>query len=158
MPTPTYVPLGTVTLVATDTSITFSSIPATYRDLILVASGKGTGDLSLRTRFNADSGSNYSYVYMQGGNDGVQSGSGTLSYVDSFFVSANTCTTIHQIMDYSATDKHKSVLTTRVLAASYVDRFAQRWANTSAITSMEVFASSNAYAIGSTFSLYGLVA
>jgi hypothetical protein len=93
---------------------------------------------------------------MQGGNDGVQSGSGTLSYVDSFFVSANTCTTIHQIMDYSATDKHKTVLTTRILAASYVDRFAQRWANTSAITSMEVFASSNAFAIGSTFSLYGI--
>jgi hypothetical protein len=36
MPTSTYVALATTTLGATAASVTFSSIPATYRDLLLV--------------------------------------------------------------------------------------------------------------------------
>ena len=43
MPTPTYTPLATVTLGTSAASVTFSSIPATYRDLILIFDGTGSG-------------------------------------------------------------------------------------------------------------------
>jgi hypothetical protein len=57
MPTPTYTPLATVTLGTTAASVTFSSIPATYRDLIFVLSGLG-GSANITLRYNGDSGSN----------------------------------------------------------------------------------------------------
>lgn len=158
MPTNTYVPLATLTLTATDTSITFSSLPTSgYRDLIFVLVGKSTpNDTAPRIRFNGDSGSNYTYVYMQGSSGGAASSSGTNTYIDSYILSSNTCTTIHHIMDYSATDKSKTVLSYRDLAGVDTMRQAQRWANTSAITSLEVFVPSNSLAIGTQISLYGI--
>jgi hypothetical protein len=65
MPTPTYTPLATVTLASTASSVTFSSIPATYRDLVVVHNNFGTvnNDANSNFRFNGDSGSNYSRVY-----------------------------------------------------------------------------------------------
>ena len=41
-PVSTYVALATTTLGATASSVTFSSIPATYRDLVLVTNAQTT--------------------------------------------------------------------------------------------------------------------
>ena len=60
MPTPTYTPLATVTLGTAASSVTFSSIPATYRDLILVVNATTSADGIPSLRFNGDSGNNYS--------------------------------------------------------------------------------------------------
>ena len=57
----TYTPIASHTASGSESSITFSSIPQGYTDLVLVFLGKvdsGSGDLGLR--FNADTGSNYS--------------------------------------------------------------------------------------------------
>jgi hypothetical protein len=40
----TYTPIASITLGATATSVTFSSIPSTYTDLILVMNGSSTSD------------------------------------------------------------------------------------------------------------------
>jgi len=78
MPTPTYTPLATVTLGSTAASVTFSSIPATYRDLILIITAQRTGSpVNVGMRFNGDSGSNYSSVFMTG--TGSSAISGTVS-------------------------------------------------------------------------------
>jgi len=64
------------------------------------------------------------------------------------------------ILDYSATDKHKSGLW-RVDAPSQDGTLAMasRYASTSAITSMKVFGSaSKTFPAGSTFALYGVSA
>ena len=37
--TPTYIPLATTTLGSASNSITFNSVPATYRDLIVIIDG-----------------------------------------------------------------------------------------------------------------------
>jgi len=64
------------------------------------------------------------------------------------------------IMDYSATDKHKTVLTRASTAASSVWAIAGRVATTSAITSVAFIGpddASDQFLSGSTFALYGIV-
>jgi hypothetical protein len=161
MPTPTYTPLATVTLGASASSVTFSSIPATYRDLIVVLNGgvsAANSDL-VRIRLNGDSGSNYSDVYMSGSSGGANSstGSGTSHITGRIFTGSNLG--IFQVMDYSATDKHKTGLTRcDSLSNDSTQTNAFRYASTSAITSFQVFFATYLFATGTTVSLYGIAA
>jgi hypothetical protein len=153
--TDTYTPLATVTLGGTASSVTFSSIPATYRDLVLVVAGTASTLVNVGIRFNGDTGSNYSVVTMVGNGSAASSS----SFTDSFGLAGQLSTVqgnfITQIMDYSATDKHKTHLGRSNLSASSVQGYASRWADTAAITS---FAVSNAgtFSTGTTFNLYGI--
>jgi hypothetical protein len=162
MPTPTYTPLATVTLGSAAASVTFSSIPATYRDLILVTDTLASSNsLVLRLRFNADSGSNYSRVFMYG--DGASAISGTstdsAANLSNVFTSDRSITKV-QIMDYSATDKHKTLLVRWDTARTGGFALAQatRWANTAAITSIEVLQDSGTISAASRIDLYGVIA
>jgi hypothetical protein len=161
MPTPTYTPLATVTLASATGSVTFSSIPATYRDLIVVLSGTRTGNNNIHFRFNDDSGSNYLNVAAAGSGSGTTSLSETTTYnfVTVYALETNTqLNTIFQVMDYSATDKHKTSLTRFSQAGSGVTMFAGRWANTAAINSIRVFTGNNDFGTGTVMSLYGVIA
>jgi hypothetical protein len=161
MPTPTYTPLATVTLGSSAASVTFSSIPAIYRDLILIVNGSSTtSQANLAIRYNSDSGSNYSYVEMYGNGSSAVSTSSTLSYAYSGNLFTNLVMGVVQVMDYSATDKHKTLLSRSSAPSNQVAAIASRWANTAAITSLQVLAldSTNNFASGSTFSLYGVIA
>ena len=164
MPTPTYTALATVTLGSAASSVTFASIPATYRDLILVVEGTTTALAAARLRVNNDSGSNYSYVAMyalaSGGPTSITGTSQTTLFPNSdentasqrFFYTA-------QIMDYSATDKHKTFLfRDQQKNATTVGASAQRWASTVAINELNVFLNTSTYAAGSTFNLFGISA
>ena len=159
MPTPTYKPLATVTLGTTTSSVTFSSIPATYRDLILIVEGPAnSGDFHL-ARFNGDSSSNYPAVIAQGTGSSTPSvaGTNTGAYLGDCGGS-NRFFSYTSIMDYSATDKHKSVAN-RTHYSDVVTMTAARWANTAAITSMFVAINNAAsFSSGTTFSLYGVIA
>ena len=166
MPTSTYVALATETLSGTATDVTFSSIPATYRDLILVFAGEGTNTVqNTYLRFNSDTGSNYSNVDMQGNGSSASSVSATTTGAW-FLITGETLgqeqsNAISQIMDYSATDKHTTLLTranSNNPTGATVDATASRWANTSAVTSVQVFVTSGSFAAGCTFSLYGIEA
>jgi len=156
MPTPTYTPLATVTLGSATASVVFSSIPATYRDIIIIFDGGTTISDGVGARFNADTGNNYSAIRMTGSSAGAISDSfsgisriiQTAGDVDMF---------VSQVMDYSATDKHKTVLT-RSSISTNVTGIAARWANTAAITSITVFSPGSTMTTGSTISLYGVIA
>lgn len=167
MATPTYTAISTITLTSTDSEIVFSSIPATYRDLIVVASGRssaaGAAD-NLGCYFNGTA-SNCSTVRMYG--TGSTTGSNvspnntrisqiTIPAASAAYFGVVTI----QIMDYSATDKHKSVLVRSNTAGDQVHAAAGRWASNDAITSvtLDLYATSANFAIGSTFSLYGISA
>jgi hypothetical protein len=65
---------------------------------------------------------------------------------------------IAQIMDYSATDKHKTFLVRSNTTANNVAAHAVRWANTAAITTVAVEAISTTWAVGTTLNLYGVIA
>jgi hypothetical protein len=160
MPTSTYTPLATVTLGSSASSVTFSSIPATYRDLIVVIDAKTTtGTFAFGGRFNGDTGSNYSRVRMGGNGSTAYSSADTFSYFR--LTSSDTPDNgmrIAQIMDYSATDKHKTVLVRDNVAGNNVAAIANRWANTAAVTSLAAICDGGTFATGSTFSLYGVIA
>ena len=160
MPTNTYTALGTLTLSGADSSITFANIPATYRDLVMVANMVYTGasgDTILR--INGDTGSNYSSVFMVGNGSSPSSGSESArSYMNPIYAASfGRGTMIWQLNDYSATDKHKTSLVRTDAAGARTVAMAGRWASNSAVTSITItdFAS-DTFAIGSTFSLYGI--
>jgi len=166
MATPTYELIETTTLTASASSVSFTSITQDYRDLVLVfeMTPPGSGNLSAQLKINNDTGSNYSYVTAVGRDTAsgtvVESDSGTLSFgivqFGAFARDTDGALTAVQIMDYSATDKHKSWLSRSngVAPEGAVEMIAGRWANTSAITSLELTASD--FQSGSTFSLYGI--
>jgi hypothetical protein len=160
MPTPTYTPLANLTLGATASTVTFSSIPATYRDLILVIQGTGTAALSATIRFNGDTGNNYNTIRALGtGSSTVADTQTNVSKMEQFaFMTATQTTLLFNVMDYSATDKHKTVLARSGPADNSVWMGAGRWANTAAITSMALITSTSTFASGCTFSLYGVIA
>ena len=162
MPTNTYTPLATITLASTDSEIVFASIPATYRDLIMVANfsySGGSGDTILRV--NGDSSSIYNAVWMNGTGSAAQSGNeSSRAYINPLYsAGAGRAVMTWQLLDYAATDKHKTSLIRTSTASGSVVATAGRWASTSAITSITIrdFAS-DTFAIGSTFSLYGVIA
>jgi hypothetical protein len=155
MPTPTYTPLATVTLGSAAASVTFSSIPATYRDLILVVEGLVTADSSIKIAFNGDTtDSNYPCVFMRG--TGSATDSGTVNRLISQFYSASRNNLICQIMDYPATDKHKTLLIRDQNPNVQTLARAMRWSNTSAVTSLVVSATSSTFVSSTTFNLYGI--
>ena len=160
MPTPTYTALATVTLGSSASSLSFSSIPASYRDLVIVENVTTSTNSYLRIRFNGDSGNNYSRVSMAGdGSTATSSSNDAISNISTIrtqATSSNPATLIWQIMDYSATDKHKTVLLRANNTASFVEALAGRWANTAAINSIELISGTGTFNTGSTFNLFGI--
>ena len=155
----TYVALANITLGSSASSVTFSSIPATFRDLVLVVNGKATaGGSACRFRVNGDTGTNYSYVRMYGFSGGTGSDTNTQPFIDiGAMNTSDGLLNITNIMDYSATDKHKTVLVrAQESALGAVLATAGRWANTAAITSVTVYAGSDQFAAGTTVALYGI--
>ena len=158
MATPTYTPLASTTLSSSASSVTFSSIPQTYGDLILtwdVDISATTGQIILR--FSGDTGANYSRVQMRG--DGSAAASFAADGATQLFAYSSPYDKFWgniQIMDYSATDKHKTGLIRNDNVGEFTVALASRWANTSAVTSIEVFTDGETYLAGSTFSLYGV--
>jgi hypothetical protein len=156
VPTNTYTALATVTLGGSDAEIIFGSIPTTYRDLVLVVDGTASSGQDILIKFNGDA-SNYSRVYAYG------PGSGTNSNADSSngwgVIRTSASNTIMHILDYSATNKHKQVLSRLNGASDYgVAMIAGRWASTTAINSITAYVGSGTFSTGTTFSLYGVIA
>lgn len=159
MPTPTYTPLANLTLTGTDTQIDFTSISGTYRDLILIVNAKEAVSASnILLRINSDTASNYSDVRMGGDGTNTISTTGATTYIRGTQYATVSTTDGHNsiwhFMDYSATDKHKTVLIRSSNAGLGVDAVAGRWASTSAITGFSLINVN--FAAGSTFALYGI--
>jgi hypothetical protein len=156
VPTATYIALANITLTGTDNSVAFTSIPATYRDLVLVWNGDST---SVGVRLNSDSGSNYSQVFTQNASSYAETG--TSIALSNFAWTGNPHMFICNIMDYSATDKHKTILSRGNIEASVSGRstimHAARWANTNAVNTVTVFNFSGSMSAGVTIALYGIV-
>jgi hypothetical protein len=160
MATPTYTLIDSVTLGSSATTVTFASIPQNYRDLILVADySLSAANRSARLTLNNDTTNKYFWVTMVG--DGSSAYSQTASnqyYLDFGYLTDKTLSII-QFLDYSATDKHKSTLArTNNPGDEGAQAYAGRWASTSAITEIDLFAGSADYSTGSTFYLYGIEA
>lgn len=161
MPTTTYTPIASQTLSSTTSSITFSSIPSTYRDLILIISAAASVNTGIRARFNGDTNTNYTSVYLQGNGSSAFSATRSFGFLDLSNFGPRTTfefSNIINLMDYSVTDKHKSILQRPNTPSASVEAYASRWASTSAISSIEIYVTSGTFSIGSVFSLFGVIA
>ena len=168
MPSATYTALQTTTLSSATTTVTFSNLPTTgFRDLVLVISARATqeNNRGFAVRYNGDSGANYNYVWGFAFPNSTTSGFENSVTSLPFVVTPGSNTTdyatiVINILDYAATDKHKTGLarTDFIGADARLFMTAGRWANTNAITSIAIGLSANTFASGSTFSLYGIAA
>jgi len=174
VPTSTYVGLANITLGSSATSVSFSSISQAYRDLVLVISGRTTyttnNDDSISLRFNSDTGSNYPGTYALGYSGGTYSPTSNTTRLQPFSISTSASSNtspgnaVINIIDYSASDKHKSVVGRgNDTVGNNVVMTAARWANTNAITSIQVYSdrylqggSATSFAAGMTLALYGI--
>ena len=169
----TYEPIATTTLGSAGT-VTFSSIPQTYTDLVIICNGyNATSDGSSPTiQFNADTGggtTNYSDTYVSGnGTSATCSRHGNYTYViignqvgwDT--TSTDRATSIVNIFNYSNTTTYKTCLIrTNLASGTYpgTEAGASLWRSTAAISTINLQTSNfNNFATGSTFTLYGIKA
>jgi hypothetical protein len=163
----TYTPIATQTLSSTATTVTFSSIPATYTDLVVVASVKtGANTYQPILRFNTDTGSNYSSTVVAGSGSAATSNRHTNQngiYANpgpGVGTAGNFWPWIIQIQNYANTNVNKTCLHRFNNSDSYVVAGVGLWRNTAAITTVSLTAESgsNDFQSGSTFSLYGILA
>ena len=167
----TYTPIATTTLGSSISSYTFSSIPQTYTDIVLIANyGSTITEDYLKIQFNSDTSTNYSATRVDG--NGSSARSTQTSNQDAFWVdwdssceNAITKVSTVQVMNYtnSTTFKTSLVRGNRATATSPtytgVEAMAVLWRKTpEAINSLELFMSSGNILAGSTFSLYGIAA
>lgn len=163
----TYTPLATTTLSSAAASVTFSSISGSYTDLVLVINAKATaGTIYPYIQFNSDTGTNYSYTWMSGRATNAaasgRSSSASFMYIGAYagIDTGNfNYNFIVQIQNYSNTTTNKTVLQrSNNASTSNVDAAVGLWRSTSAITSVKVTADSSTFTLGSTFTLYGILA
>ncbi len=153
MPSSTYIALATTTLSSTVSSVTFSSIPNTYRDLVLVVRGQTSSTAGASIQFNGDTGTNYSVGFMFATGTTKQSEQYTSQTSIGIGAFQPNGINIHHIMDYSATNKHKMVLVRRD-TDSYVVAGVGRWLSNTAINSVRFNATN--MTSGTVLSLYGI--
>lgn len=162
MGTPTYTPIASQTLAVAAASVTFSSIPQTFRDLVLIANVKGeVSNVQGRIRFNNNTTGIYNTVIMRQTSNQITSeffstnSSGILSRTSA--TSSLTLQISAHIMDYSATDKHKTALVTAGGGNNGIDQSIIRFDNALAITSLTVLPDTAQWAAGATFQIYGVI-
>ncbi|CAB4173893.1 hypothetical protein UFOVP974_15 [uncultured Caudovirales phage] len=109
----TYEPIATTTLTS-GTTYSFTSIPSTYTDLILVINGTAAagGPAELRMQFNSDTATNYSYTRILGSGSVVSSSRGTsTTYIIAGQVSTtDPAVTLCNIQNYANTTTNKTII------------------------------------------------
>jgi hypothetical protein len=159
----TYVALRTETLVSAASSVTFSlSGISGYTDLVLVtthtcASGSNN---TLSLQFNGDTTNLYSrtFIYGDGSTAGSARGSNETAIYTGFAGSNSDITQTNiNIQNYNNATTFKTVLSRSTVPAGQTRATVSLWRKTpEAITSILIFPASGTFAIGSTFSLYGI--
>jgi hypothetical protein len=164
----TYDSIATQTVGSSVASITFSSIPSTFTDLVLVCSGgQASGGDNLYLRFNSDSGTNYSFAELMGNGSSASasnSANQNAAYLQSS-IGGGTSLGQHyiaNIMNYSNTTTIKTV----VSRANQTDNtypgvgaLANLWRNTAAINTILVGRTGGGDLLaGSVITIYGIKA
>jgi hypothetical protein len=147
-------------------TITFSSIPSTYKHLQVRATTLFGAEAVLDLRLNGDTGSNYTQhgIFGRGAVVAVlgSANTSTVSIMGAYSAipSGFPCVAIIDIHDYASTTKNKTV---RNFSGTNNNTTENRdvcltsgvWRNTNAVTSVTLFSGTN-YTTGTTISLYGI--
>lgn len=157
MPTATYDLISEQVLGSNTASITFSSISGTYKDLVLEITNINGSITDGWLRFNSDTASNYSRIYLFGNGSTASSGRNT-SVAFAYGILGNTSWTTNyaNIMSYANTNMNKTILFRSGGANDSIAAAVDLWRSTAAITAIEVGIASGTYSTGSTFRLWGV--
>lgn len=161
---------NTYTLISSNTvgaggalSVTFSSIPATYTDLALKVSVRGsaaTVNQSYQITFNGSSTTGLTMKRLYGSGAAAASDNGTTSEGVGATATANTFSNDDYYIPNYASANYKSFSIDNVgennATTAYALLDAGLWSNTAAITSIVLTPSSGSFVQYSTFYLYGI--
>jgi hypothetical protein len=157
----TYDSIATTALSTSATEVNFTNISGSFTDIILVGRFSSTtlifGGMNLR--FNSDSGSNYSYTLIEGtGSAATSARASNTTLMEMGYNGTNDSTQniVINIQNYSNTTTNKTAISRYNSAAGQVMGYVGMWRNTAAITSIRFAVNNQAFATGSTFSLYGI--
>lgn len=156
MPTPTYNPLITYTLPSDVGTIKFYNLSAAYRDLVVVVAGSSATATGLALTFNDVSTTTYGHARVNivgTGAPGTNNNTSQSSIAGPNYGALPSSAVFH-VMDYSATDKHKTVVYEGTKQdTNYFG--VGRWASTAAIHTVQL---TGTFTTGMTFSIYGIAA
>jgi hypothetical protein len=163
--------ISSVTTSGSQSTVSFTSIPGTYTDLILKVVGQAStsgGVRAVSVQFNGDTGNNYDWIYT--GFTGTSTNVTTTSFnTNSVLVGAIPDTLLSggqgqftaEFDNYSGTTFKKSasgytgVVAGTTAANAYGLTYGGDWHNTAAITSITVGLSSGNFVNGTIVALYG---
>ena len=162
----TYTPISSQTISSAIGEITFTGIPQTYTDLVLIVNAtqsSGPNQTFFRVgNGTIDTGSNYSNTFLYG--NGTSAASTRVSndtkcyfdYTAAPGISGDPNIVIAHFMNYSNTTTNKTILQRAGKATNGTDAIVSLWRSTSAINTIRVYLSSGNFNTGSTFTLYGI--
>jgi hypothetical protein len=175
---PAFESIATVTAAGGESSLTFSSIPATFTHLQIRGigrnnSGNTTAD-SIRIRMNASSATDYTGHSLTGnGSTASTTGAATggtsgMTFASAVAGSGQTASCfgvmIFDLLDYASTTKYK---TARVFCGddtnagttdNSLNIASSLWIQTTAVSSIVLISASGQWGAGSTYALYGIKA
>jgi hypothetical protein len=160
---PAYQSIQTSTVTGSSAaSITFSSIPSTFKHLEVRFSGLATSACDTAVQFNGAA-TNYNYHYLQTNGVSVYSGysgAATELYCGSIVASPAVAIGVISILDYADTNKFKTV---RSLSnadnngGGYATFVSGLWRDTASISSIKFNFTGQNMLVNTTVSLYGIL-
>lgn len=156
----TYSSIATTTL--SGSSYTFSSIPSTYTDLILVIQGANSNVGNARWRLNGDTGTNYSWTGLGGTGSAASStrvSNTATPQLDWYgYFDGTQSVLISHFMNYANTTTYKTVISRSNNANNGVATTVGLWRSTAAVNSISIISSNGNFDSGTTLTLYGITA
>ena len=161
----TYDKIATTTLGSSSSTITFSSIAASWTDLRLILVAGGTSSDALRIRYNNDSATNYSSTQLYGTGAAVNTSNAVSVnginpfYSFGFLSSTLPSLLIFDIFSYAGSTRKTCLIQTSNdrNGAGTSQALVGLWSNTAAITRVDLVADT-AFTIGTIATLYGIKA
>ena len=144
--------------------VEFTSIPSTYSHLQIRGVAASASTPRIYLRYNSDTGSNYTYHFLEGnGATAVATGGANQTenwlFINGFVAANNPAAFVVDILDYKDTNKFKTIRSLEGNdnnSAGYVSLASGLYRSTSAISSIKLFTSSSTFSQYSHFALYGI--
>jgi hypothetical protein len=159
-----YNAIGSVTVSASQTQITFSNISQLYTDLVLIITAKSSAAADIWIRANGDSTNSYSYIELDANGSTVASSKSTASgngFLTDWWGTPSTDNShvcIVNFNNYSNNFTYKTAISRANRASSGIDLVTSLWRKTSPINSLTLRFSNatRTFDPGTVVSLYGI--
>lgn len=157
-----YESIQTITLSSNTQTVTFSSIPSTYKHLQLRTLTQQESNSTIQLNSDTSAG-NYNTHYLEAYNSGISNG--VINYSGIFTYGGVSATTsifsggIIDILDYASPNKFtttRSIVGQNRNGTGILNYCSGVWLNTAAVTSVSSYVVGGDFKAGSRFALYGI--